>query len=114
MESDLSIEGKLYKQRMVIFELLFGLNGYVNYSQEKWLGFYLVVCKFFDFFQVLLSGYLLQFQFYCWVFEGEVYNMIVGEEKVFVFKFYIVCLEKLFMRKRRDYGDIEELQCIFG
>ena len=114
MESDLSTEGKSHKQRMAISELLLGSNGYVNYSQEKWLGLYLAVCKLLDLSQALPSGYLSQFQLYRWAFEGEAYYMTAGEEKVPVFKPHIARLEKLLTRKRRDHGDIEELQRISG
>ena len=48
MESDLGSDGKSHKQRMVVSELLLGSNGYVNYSQEKWLGLYFAVCKLLD------------------------------------------------------------------
>ena len=48
MESYLGSDGKSHKQRMVISELLLGSNGYVNYSQEKWLGLYFAVCKLLD------------------------------------------------------------------
>ena len=57
MESDLGSDGKSHKQRMVISELLLGSNGYVNYSQEKWLGLYLAVCKLLDLSQALPSDY---------------------------------------------------------
>jgi len=114
MESDLSTDGKSQKQRMAISELLLGSNGYVNYSQEKWLGLYLAVCKLLDLSQALPSDYLSQFQLYRWAFEGEAYNMTAGEEKVPVFKPHIARLEKLLKRKRRDQGDIEELQRVSG
>ena len=57
MESDLGSDGKSHKQRMVVSELLLGSNGYVNYSQEKWLGLYIAVCKLLDLSQALPSDY---------------------------------------------------------
>ena len=114
MESDLSSDGKSQKQRMVISELLLGSNGYVNYSQEKWLGLYLAVCKLLDLAQALPSDNLSQFQLYRWAFEGEAYNMTAGEEKVPVFKPHIARLEKLLRKKRRDQSEIEELQRVPG
>ena len=57
MESDLGSDGKSHKQRMVISELLLGSNGYVNYSQEKWLGLYIAECKLLDLSQALPSDY---------------------------------------------------------
>lgn len=114
MKSDLSSDGKSQKQRMVISELLLGSNGYVNYSQEKWLGLYLAVCKLLDLAQALPSDNLSQFQLYRWAFEGEAYNMTAGEEKVPVFKPHIARLEKLLRKKRRDQSEIEELQRVPG
>lgn len=114
MESDLSSDGKPHKHRMLISELLLGSNGYINYSQEKWLGLYLAVCKLLDLSQALPSDYLSQFQLYRWAFEGEAYNMTAGEEKVPVFKPHIARLEKLLRKKRRDKSDIEELQRVSG
>lgn len=114
MESDLSSDSKSHKQRMLISELLVGSIGYVNHSQEKWLGLYLAVCKLLDLSQALPSDYLSQFQLYRWAFEGQAYNMTAGEAKVPVFKPYIARLEKLLRKKRRDQNLVDELQRVPG
>ena len=114
MESDLSSDSKSHKQRMVISELLLGSNGYVNYSQQKWLGLYLSACKLLDLSQALPSDYLSHFQLYRWAFEGQAYNMTAGEEKVPVFKPYIARLEKLLKKKIIDQSSVEELERVPG
>lgn len=114
MESDLSSDSKSHKHRMIISELLLGSNGYVNYSQQKWLGLYLSACKLLDLSQALPSDYLSHFQLYRWAFEGQAYNMTAGEEKVPVFKPYIARLEKLLAKKIIDQSSVEELERVSG
>ncbi|KAK3711621.1 hypothetical protein QZH41_003795 [Actinostola sp. cb2023] len=75
LESDLSSDEKSHDQRMLISETLLGTtNGYVSYSQEKWLGLYLAAFKLLDLTMSLPSDRLPQFQMYRWAFEGSEAN----------------------------------------
>lgn len=71
MESDLlQADTPSRDQQMFYSETVLGASGYVNYSQEKWLGLYLSVCKLLDMALCLPQEQLPQFQMYRWAFEG--------------------------------------------
>lgn len=70
LESDLSTSDKSQDQRALISETLLGTNGYVAYSQEKWLGLYLAAFKLLDLTLSLPGDRLPHFQMYRWAFEG--------------------------------------------
>ena len=70
LESDLLAPDKAQNQRMLITETLLGTNGYISYSQEKWLGLYLAAFKFLDLTLSLHGDRLPHFQMYRWAFEG--------------------------------------------
>ena len=74
LESDLSTDDKSHDQRMLISETLLGTNGYVSYSQEKWLGLYLAAFKLLDLTLSLPGDRLPHFQMYRWAFEGGEVN----------------------------------------
>ena len=115
MESDLSSDGKPQNQRMIISELLLGMSGYYGtYSHEKWLGLYLAACKALDLALALPGDSLPQFQMYRWAFEGEAYNLTLGDEKLSIFRPHIARLVKLLRKKMRSSDDVGELQRITG
>ena len=71
MESDLlQADTPSRDQQMFYSETVLGASGYVNYSQEKWLGLYLSVCKLLDMAFCLPPEQLPQFQMYRWAFEA--------------------------------------------
>ncbi len=71
MESDLlQADTPSRDQQMFYSETVLGASGYVNYSQEKWLGLYLSVCKLLDMALCVPPKQLPQFQMYRWAFEG--------------------------------------------
>ena len=71
MESDLlQADTPSRDQQMFYSETVLGASGYVNYSQEKWLGLYLSVCKLLDIALCLPPEQLPQFQMYRWAFES--------------------------------------------
>jgi hypothetical protein len=71
MESDLlQADTPSRDQQMFYSETVLGASGYVNYSQEKWLGLYLSVCKLLDMAFCLPPEQLPQFQMYRWAFES--------------------------------------------
>ena len=70
MESDLlQADTPSRDQQMFYSETVLGASGYVNYSQEKWLGLYLSVCKLLDMALCMPSELSPQFQMYRWAFE---------------------------------------------
>lgn len=72
MESDLlQADTPSRDQQMFYSETVLGASGYVNYSQEKWLGLYLSVCKLLDMALCLPPEQLPQFQMYRWAFESS-------------------------------------------
>ena len=71
MESDLlQADTPSRDQQMFYSETVLGASGYVNYSQEKWLGLYLSVCKLLDMALCLPPEQSPQFQMYRWAFES--------------------------------------------
>ena len=71
MESDLlQADTPSRDQQMFYSETVLGASGYVNYSQEKWLGLYLSVCKLLDMALCMPCEQSPQFQMYRWAFEG--------------------------------------------
>ncbi|KXJ05516.1 Protein dopey-1 [Exaiptasia diaphana] len=125
LESDLSTDDKSHDQRMLISETLLGTNGYVSYSQEKWLGLYLAAFKLLDLTLSLPGDRLPHFQMYRWAFEGGEVNCSSAmttksasgdgkTEKVTIFKPHIARIWKLLRKRCRKPEDITDLQRTSG
>ena len=115
MESDLlQSDTPSRDQQMFYSETVLGASGYVNYSQEKWLGLYLSVCKLLDMALCLPPEQLPQFQMYRWAFEGSggpdghVTNLVTA------FTPYVNRITKLLAKRKNIYVSGKPLECHAG
>lgn len=113
MESDL-LQGDTPSrdQQMFYSETVLGASGYVNYSQEKWLGLYLSVCKLLDMALCLPTELLPQFQMYRWAFEGAASE--ASGNLGTIFKPYVSRITKLLGKRKNIYVTGKTLECHAG
>lgn len=119
MESDLlQSDTASHDQQMFYSETVLGASGYVNYSQEKWLGLYLSVCKLLDMALCLPPEQLPQFQMYRWAFEGSTNEIAVedhvSKQLLAEFTPYVSRITKLLAKRKNIYVSCKSLECHAG
>ena len=118
MESDLLQSDTPSRDQQIFYsETVLGASGYVNYSQEKWLGLYLSVCKLLDMALCLPPEQLPQFQMYRWAFEGSASKKPDSDHVTnisTVFTPYVKRITKLLKKRKNIYVSRKALECHAG